>query len=102
MSAVAASHPDASPVEEDWNSAFMSASLDHAMWFHRPAKADDWVLMDMTGHGMLRTRGLATGPMFRADGTHLATVAQEGLMRQMRAPRKPACQPARLPACQAG
>jgi len=57
------------------------ASLDHAMWFHRPARADDWVLLDMTGHGILRTRGLATGAVFSPSGEHLATIAQEGLIR---------------------
>ena len=84
MTAVAASHPRGRIREEDWTEKYMSASLDHAMWFHRPVKADRWVLIDMTGHGMLRTRGLATGPIFSAGGTHIATVAQEGLLREKR------------------
>jgi acyl-CoA thioesterase-2 len=63
------------------------ASLDHAMWFHRTGRADDWVLLDMTGHGMIGSRGLATGLVFDRAGTHLATVAQEGLLRAPR--RKP-------------
>lgn len=65
------------PEWTDW----MGASLDHAMWFHRPVKADDWVLMDMTGHGLVRTRGLATGHVFDRSGVHVATIAQEGLLR---------------------
>lgn len=64
----------------------MGASLDHALWFHRRVRADDWLLLDMTGHGMIGSRGLATGPVFMPDGTHVATVAQEALLRR----RKPA------------
>ncbi len=63
---------------------FMGASLDHAMWFHRPARADNWLLLDTTGHGMVGNRGLATGLVFRQDGVHAATVAQEGLLREKR------------------
>lgn len=84
MSAIARSHPAVSAEDEDWPDRFMSASIDHAMWFHRPVRADDWLLIEMNGHGMLGTLGLATGPVFSADGTHLATVAQEGLMRGRR------------------
>jgi acyl-CoA thioesterase-2 len=78
MSAVHRSFPDE---HED----LMGASLDHAMWFHRPALAEDWMLIDMHGHGMIRSRGLATGTVFHPDGDHVATIAQEGLLR---APRK--------------
>jgi len=81
MSAVHRSYP-ATPEEQD---TLMGASLDHAMWFHRPARADDWVLVDMLGHGMIKSRGLATGTVFHPDGSHVATIAQEGLLR---APRK--------------
>jgi acyl-CoA thioesterase-2 len=59
----------------------MGASLDHAVWFHRPVRADDWLLMDLTGHGLIRTRGLATGHVFDRAGVHIATIAQEGLLR---------------------
>jgi acyl-CoA thioesterase-2 len=79
MSAVHASYPQ--PKSDD----MMGASLDHAMWFHRTGRADDWVLLDMAGHGMVGSRGLATGLVFDRSGTHLATVAQEGLLR---APRR--------------
>ncbi len=69
--------PDGGPGASDW----MGASLDHAMWFHRPVRADDWLLMDTTGHGLIRTRGLATGQVFDRAGVHVATIAQEGLLR---------------------
>ena len=80
MGAVRRTFPGAAGAADD----LMGASLDHAMWFHRPARADDWVLIDMTGHGMIGSRGLATGPVFLADGTHVATIAQEGLLRRRR------------------
>jgi len=84
MDAVAASHPDGIPTSSQWDETYMSASLDHAMWFHRPARADRWLLFDMVGHGLIRTRGLATGNVFTSDGSHVATIAQEGLLRALR------------------
>lgn len=83
MSAVGASHPDGL----DWEHV-MGVSIDHAMWFHRPVRADDWVLIDLEGQGMVRTRGLATGAAFMPDGTHVAAVAQECLIRDRRQKRK--------------
>ncbi len=62
----------------------MTASLDHNIWFHRAARADDWMLFDMRGHGLVNARGMATGAVHAADGTHLATIAQEGLVRSPR------------------
>jgi acyl-CoA thioesterase-2 len=82
MSAVGACHPE-ELTEKDWE-WLMGVSLDHAMWFQRPVRADDWVLMDLHGHGLIRTRGLATGPAFMPDGTHAATIAQECLLRDRR------------------
>ena len=82
MSAIGSSHPQGSATDYAWKEKFMSASLDHAVWFHQPARADDWMLIDMTGHGIIRTRGLATGFVFASDGTHVATIAQEGLLRE--------------------
>ncbi len=82
MDAVASGHPRGMPAE-NWDDVYMSASLDHAMWFHRPVRADDWLLIDMAGHGILRTRGLTTGHVFGVDGTHIATIAQEGLIREI-------------------
>lgn len=57
------------------------ASLDHTMWFHRPVRADDWHLYDFTCHSYVGGRGLAIGHVFAADGLHVATVAQEVLLR---------------------
>lgn len=57
------------------------ASLDHAMWFHRPARADDWILYSQQSPSAQSGRGLALGRMFTADGTLVATVAQEGMLR---------------------
>ena len=86
MDAVSASRAGGRPTGDGEWSEFMGASLDHAMWFHRPVKADDWVLMDMTGHGLVRTRGLATGHVFDRSGIHVATIAQEGLLRPKKKP----------------
>jgi acyl-CoA thioesterase-2 len=57
------------------------ASLDHAMWFHRPARLDDWVLYTQSSPSAQSGRGLGLGHMFAADGTLLATVGQEGMVR---------------------
>ena len=84
IGAIARSYPGKLPAEGEWDGAFMSASLDHAMWFHRPARADAWVLLDMVGHGMIGTRGLATGQVFTESGRHVVTIAQEGLLRRRR------------------
>jgi len=81
MEAVTLSHPEA---KGGYDESMLGVSLDHALWFHRQARADEWVLVDFTGHGMIGSRGLATGPMFDAHGTHVATVAQEGLLRRKR------------------
>lgn len=84
MDAVAHAHPSGIPEShEEWDQTYMCASLDHAMWFHRPVNANDWLLFDMDGHGILRTRGLTTGRVFAANGDHIATIAQEGLIREV-------------------
>lgn len=83
MDAVATAHPNGMPTDGSWDDVYMTASLDHAMWFHRPVKATDWLLLDMDGHGILRTRGLSTGHVFTTDGQHIATIAQEGLIRDL-------------------
>jgi acyl-CoA thioesterase II len=57
------------------------ASLDHAMWFHRPARADQWLLYTQSSPSARSGRGLGLGHMFAADGRLLATVAQEGMVR---------------------
>ncbi|MCB0955790.1 MAG: thioesterase family protein [Ilumatobacter sp.] len=60
-----------------------TASLDHTIWYHRPMKADEWHLHDFSSHGYVGARGLAIGHIFSKDGTHVATVAQEVLMRAL-------------------
>lgn len=61
--------------------ALKFASLDHAMWFHRPARADEWVLYAQQSPSAQGGRGLGIGRMFAADGTLVASVAQEGMIR---------------------
>jgi acyl-CoA thioesterase-2 len=56
-------------------------SLDHALWFHRPARLDDWVLLDLAPHTVAGARGWYTGTVRRADGTLAASLAQEALFR---------------------
>lgn len=63
---------------------FMSVSLDHAMWFHRPARADVWHFEDFLAGGLTGGRGLTTGNLFDTEGIHIATVAQEALLRVRR------------------
>ncbi len=61
-----------------------TASLDHAMWFHRPFRADQWLLYDQVSPSASDARGLATGNLFDLDGRLVASVVQEGLIRQLR------------------
>ncbi len=63
------------------------ASLDHAMWFHRPFRADDWLLYDQRSPTAAGARGLAMGSIFTRDGTLVISVVQEGLIRTGRRPR---------------
>jgi acyl-CoA thioesterase II len=63
---------------------YMIASLDHAMWFHRPFRADDWLLYHQTSPTASRARGLAQGSLFCEDGTLAVTVIQEGLIRPVK------------------
>ena len=78
-------HPKAPMSEETWGD-FIGASLDHAVWLHRPRPATEWMLHDFTGLGMQGGRGLAMGRVFAQDGTHVASIAQEVLFRE----KKPA------------
>jgi acyl-CoA thioesterase-2 len=57
------------------------ASLDHAMWFHRPFRVDDWLLYSLDSPTAIGARGLARGQFFTRDGRHVASTAQEGLIR---------------------
>ncbi|WP_327005569.1 acyl-CoA thioesterase II [Dactylosporangium sp. NBC_01737] len=62
---------------------FVGASLDHALWFHRGFRADEWFLYDSVSPSASDARGLATGRMFTRDGRHIATAVQEGLLRRV-------------------
>ncbi|MEE8602662.1 acyl-CoA thioesterase [Euzebya tangerina] len=66
------------------NHNYRMASLDHAMWFHRPFRADEWLLYDMRSSNAFGARGLAHGQLFTEGGTLVATVMQEGLIRPMK------------------
>ncbi len=79
------SHPRRLNPSDDgpsYDETFVGASLDHAIWFHRPGRHDDWVLHDFEGRGLTGARGLALGEVFSREGTHLATIAQEILLRE--------------------
>jgi acyl-CoA thioesterase-2 len=58
-----------------------AASLDHTVWFHRPYRADEWLLYDQVSPSAAGARGLALGRLFTQDGRLVASVAQEGLIR---------------------
>jgi acyl-CoA thioesterase-2 len=62
----------------------MAASLDHALWFHRPFRADEWLLYAQDSPNLADSRGFSRGLIFASDGTLVASVAQEGLLRQRR------------------
>jgi acyl-CoA thioesterase-2 len=69
---------------EVWGPGGMvGASLDHAMWFHRPFRADEWFLYDCWSPSASGARGLASGRMFDRAGHHIATAVQEGLLRRV-------------------
>jgi acyl-CoA thioesterase-2 len=57
------------------------ASIDHALWFHREFRADEWLLYDQASPSASSARGFATGRLFTEDGRLIASVAQEGLIR---------------------
>jgi acyl-CoA thioesterase-2 len=59
----------------------VTASLDHAMWFHRPVRFDGWLLYAQEALAVERGRGAALGRFFDAGGVHVATVLQEGMIR---------------------
>jgi acyl-CoA thioesterase II len=64
--------------------SIMAASLDHALWFHRPFRADDWLLYAQDSPSTAGSRGFSRGLIFARDGTLVASVAQEGLLRERR------------------
>jgi acyl-CoA thioesterase-2 len=83
--AVHRTHPMSRRVEPGDDGRHMfAASLDHTVWFHRDLAADQWHLHDFSCLHFVGGRGLALGHIFAADGVHVATVAQEVLMRDTR------------------
>jgi acyl-CoA thioesterase-2 len=64
----------------------VGASLDHAMWFHRPLRADEWLLYDQQSPSASGGRGLGTARIYTQDGRLVVSVIQEGLVRVPRAP----------------
>lgn len=65
-----------------------AASLDHAMWFHRDFRVDEWLLYEMDSPNASASRGMNFGRIFTQDGKLVATTAQEGLMRLREVPEK--------------
>ncbi|MBW7931497.1 MAG: acyl-CoA thioesterase II [Gammaproteobacteria bacterium] len=68
------------------SSGMRMASLDHAMWFHRPVRVDQWLLFDLESPSASGARGLALGRVYTEEGVLVASLAQEGLIR-LRRPR---------------
>jgi acyl-CoA thioesterase-2 len=67
-----------------WGGEYVGASLDHAVWFHAPVRADEWFLYETDSPAASGGRALCFGQVWAADGTHVATVAQQGLIRSLR------------------
>jgi acyl-CoA thioesterase-2 len=80
--AVLQAHPLGADAEA--RDSLFSASLDHTIWFHRRMRADRWHLYDFSCHHFVGGRGLSVGHVFSEDGIHVATVAQEVLIRDGR------------------
>ncbi len=78
-------HPLAARFAEEGNEdPFMGASLDHAIWFHRPVDPTEWHLYEFRSKGHVNGRGLTSGEVFDTAGNHVASVAQEVLLRVRR------------------
>lgn len=67
-----------------FDQSVQAASLDHAMWFHRPFRADDWLLYAHDSPSGQGSRGFTRGEIYTRQGVLVASVAQEGLLRQKR------------------
>lgn len=67
-----------------WQGDLKMASIDHAMWFHRPFRADEWLLYAMDSPNASGARGLARGEFFDRAGRLVASTAQEGMIRDSR------------------
>jgi len=84
--AAIAAHPLAADDEPENYETFMAATLDHTVWFHRPLRADRWHVHTVQSQGLTGGRGLALGRVYDGTGLHVATVAQEVVVREMRPP----------------
>jgi acyl-CoA thioesterase-2 len=73
------------PFEEG---AVIMASLDHALWFHRPVRIDEWLLYAIDSPNAAGARGFARGEFFNEQGQLIASTAQEGLLRVIETPRR--------------
>lgn len=69
---------------DGWEGQMMTASLDHCVWFHRPVRADEWLLYRLDPLVAGRARGLARGEIWTRDGHLAASITQEGLLRWRR------------------
>jgi acyl-CoA thioesterase-2 len=67
----------------------MVASLDHAMWFHRPFRFDEWMLYSHRSPSMTSSRGFTTGQLYTREGRLAVSVTQEGLIRRRNHPKEP-------------
>lgn len=76
-------HPEARDDNSD-RRRFQGASLDHAIWFHRATRPDEWHWFSSSSHAMSSARGLMTGDVIRHDGVEIATIAQQILLRLAR------------------
>jgi acyl-CoA thioesterase-2 len=76
--------PDRPSPDDPDQHPFVAFSLDHAIWFHRPIRADEWHLTAMVCHGLISSRGLTIGHVFTEGGVHVASVSQEVLIRRRR------------------
>ena len=74
-------HPEFAGREDD-RTWFQGASLDHAVWFHRPSRADEWHWFDARTHGLSGARGLVTADAWTDSGVHAASIAQQVLLRK--------------------
>ncbi|WP_199253809.1 acyl-CoA thioesterase [Mycolicibacterium mengxianglii] len=71
-------------VGKTWQNMETMASLDHAMWFHRPVDFSDWLLYDQRAPSAIGGRGLGTGQIYNRNGQLVCTVAQEGYLGRRR------------------
>jgi acyl-CoA thioesterase II len=82
--AVVRAHPLGGESDDVLHEVIFTASLDHTIWFHRPVRPDRWHLHDFTCQTFVGGRGLSIGHIFDEAGSHVATVAQEVLLRDTR------------------